>query len=46
MNPVQVRGAENASPMTVKDLMLNVIEKQLMKNQGGNNPPVSGVNVS
>ncbi|XP_044739658.1 uncharacterized protein LOC123301011 isoform X2 [Chrysoperla carnea] len=46
VNPVQVRGAENASPMTVKDLMLNVIEKQLMKNQGGNNPPVSGVNVS
>lgn len=36
----------DSSPMTVKDLMSNVIELQLMKNPGGmsqSHPPVSGV---
>lgn len=49
MLQVGVRGTENTSPMTVKDLMLNVIEKQLMKNQPGistSHPPPTSVSIS
>jgi hypothetical protein len=36
---------QNSSPLSVKDLVLNVIELQLMKNPGGQiqNPPTSGM---
>ncbi|XP_063926302.1 nuclear receptor corepressor 1 isoform X4 [Zophobas morio] len=36
---------QNQSPLSVKDLVLNVIELQLMKNPGGQvqNPPTSGM---
>ncbi|XP_044260119.1 nuclear receptor corepressor 1 [Tribolium madens] len=42
-NDGQIR--QNASPLSVKDLVLNVIEFQLMKNPGGQvqNPPTSGM---